>query len=193
MEIRLFLAFELPPVIKRIISEVSRAGKEFPLDLAWVKSDNIHLTMVFMGNIPEGKIQSIGETAKKVCTRFEPFDVSPGGLGFFGSRRHPRVLWMGLNSDVRRMGRFREALQKNLKPFGIKPERRSFKPHLTLGRFKKGARPWPHLDNMISEYANLRGRACSLENLVLFKSDLTPGGAVYTKLDVWPLGGADNF
>lgn len=189
MEIRSFLAFELPPVIKRGISEVSRAGKEFPLDLAWVKSDNIHLTMVFMGNIPEEKIQSIGEAAKKVCAGTEPFDVSPGGLGFFGSRRHPRVLWMGLHSDVRRMGRFREALQKSLKPFGIKPEKRPFKPHLTLGRFKKGARPWPHLDNMISEYANLRGRTCALKELVLFKSDLTPEGAIYTKLDAWMLGG----
>jgi len=189
MEIRLFLAFELPPDIKRVITEVSRTGRELPLGLRWIKSDNIHLTMVFMGNVLEEKIQSIGETAKRVCARTDPFDVSPGGLGFFGNRRHPRVLWMGLNGDIYRMGRFRDALQKSLKPFGIKMERRPFKPHLTLGRFKKGARPWPHLDHMISEYANLRGRACSLENLVLFKSDLTPGGAVYTKLDVWPLGG----
>ena len=189
MEIRSFLAFELPSDIKRVISEVSRAEKELPLDLRWVKPDNIHLTMVFIGNVPEDKIESIGETIKKVCTRFDPFDVSPGGLGFFGSRRRPRVLWMGLNSDVLRMGRFRDALQKNLKPFDINTERRPFKPHLTLGRFKKGARPWPHLDHMISKYADLKGRACSLGVLVLFKSDLTPGGAIYTKLDVWPLGG----
>ena len=65
MEIRSFLAFELPPDIKRVILEVSRAGKELPLDLAWVKSDNNHLTMVFMGNVLEEKIQSIGETVKK--------------------------------------------------------------------------------------------------------------------------------
>ena len=189
MEIRSFLAFELPPDIKRVISEVSRAGKALPLDLAWVKSDNNHLTMVFMGNVLEDKIQSIGETVEKVCARCDPFDVSPGGLGFFGSRRRLRVLWMGLNGDIHRMGRFRDALQKSLKPFGIKTEGRPFKPHLTLGRFKKGARPWPHLDHMISKYADRKGRTCSLGELVLFKSDLTPGGAIYTKLDVWPLGG----
>jgi RNA 2',3'-cyclic 3'-phosphodiesterase len=190
MEIRSFLAFELPPDIKRVILEVSRAGKELPLDLAWVKSDNNHLTMVFMGNVLEEKIQSIGETVKKVCARFDPFDMSPGGLGFFGNRRHPRVLWMGLNGDIRRMERFRDALQTSLKPSGMKTERRPFKPHLTLGRFKKGARPWPHLDHMISKYAELKGRTCTLKELVLFKSDLTPGGAVYTKLDIWPLRGA---
>jgi 2'-5' RNA ligase len=189
MEIRSFLAFELPEDIKKSITTVSRTGRELPLDLRWIKQNNIHLTVVFMGNFPEEKIQSIGESVQKVCTRTDPFNVSPGGLGFFGNRRHPRALWMGLNGNVHRMGRFRDALQKCLKPYGIKTERRPFKPHLTLGRFKKGARPWPHLDQMISEYANLTAPAHPLDALVFFKSDLTAGGAVYTKLDTWSLGG----
>jgi 2'-5' RNA ligase len=192
MEIRSFLAFELPPDIKRVISEVSRAGKELPLDLRWIKRNNIHLTVVFMGNVPEEKIHVLGESVQKVCTRTDPFNVSPGGLGFFGNRRHPRVLWMGLNGNVHRMGRFRDALQKCLKPYGIKTERRPFKPHLTLGRFKKGARPWPHLDQMISKYSDLKGSVCALMDLVLFKSDLSSGGVVYTKLDSWPLGGLEK-
>ena len=193
MEIRSFLAFELPADIKKVITAVSRRGRELPLDMRWVKRDNIHLTVVFMGNVPEEKIQPIGESVKKVCTGTDPFDVSSGGLGFFGNRRHPRVLWMGLNGDVRPMGRFRDAIQKSLKPFGIKTERRTFRPHLTLGRFKKGARPWPHLDHMISEYADLKSQTCSLRELVLFKSDLTSGGAVYTKLDAWALRGSEKL
>jgi 2'-5' RNA ligase len=72
MEIRSFLAFELPPDIKKCIREVSRTGKDLPLDLRWVKSDNIHLTVVFMGNVSEDKIRPIGETVKMVCARFEP-------------------------------------------------------------------------------------------------------------------------
>jgi len=192
MEIRSFLAFELPEDIKKAITTVSRTGKELPLDLRWIKQNNIHLTVVFMGNITEEKIQSLGESVQKVCTKTDPFDVSPGGLGFFGNRRHPQVLWMGINGDLHRMGRFRDTLQECLKPFGIKTERRSFKPHLTLGRFKKGARPWPHLDHMIPEHADLKSQACSLRELVLFKSDLRSGGAVYTKLESWPLGEAGN-
>jgi len=188
MEIRSFLAFELPQDIKGVIREVSQAGRELPLDLRWIKSDNIHLTIVFMGNVPEDSVPPIGEAVKGVCARFDPFDVNPRGLGFFGSRRHPRVLWIGLESDIRRMGHFRDALQKKLKPFGIKTEKRPFRPHLTLGRFRKGAHPWPHLDHMISEYSDLKGQSCSLEELVLFKSDLKQGGAVYTKLNSWALG-----
>ncbi len=189
MEIRSFLAFELPPDIKTIITEVSRTGKDLPPGLRWVKLDNIHLTVIFLGNVPEQRIEPIGETVKKLCTGTERFSISIGNLGFFGSRRHPRVLWLGLHGDIHRMGRFRDILQKSLKPFGIKTEKRPFKPHLTLGRFKKDARPGPHLDNMISKYADLEGPACPMRELVLFKSNLTPRGAIYTKLDAWPLGG----
>ena len=190
MEIRSFLAFELPPDIKEVQRKVSRAGKELPLDLRWVKPDNIHLTVVFMGNVSEDKIQTMGETVKKACIGVDPFEVNAGPLGFFGNRRHPRVLWMGLGGDVHRMGRFRDRLQKKLKPFGIKTEKRPFKPHLTLGRFNKGSHPWPHLDDLISTYSDLKGPVCSLRELVLFKSDLKPGGAIYTKLDAWDLQGS---
>ncbi|EFK05839.1 2'-5' RNA ligase [delta proteobacterium NaphS2] len=192
MEIRSFLAFELPPDIKQVVLTVYSAEKKLPLDLRWIKPDNVHLTVVFMGNIPEDKIEAVGDTARKVCAGFSPFDVTPGPVGFFGSRRHPRVLWMGLNGEVRSMGYFRDALQKKLKPFGIKRERRPYKPHLTLGRFRKNAHPWPHLDYMMAKYRDMDGPTCVLKNLALFKSDLKPGGAIYTKLDAWPLKGARN-
>ena len=112
MEIRSFLGFELPPDIKTIISKVSRAGKELPLDVRWVKLDNIHLTIIFMGNISEEQIEPIGKAVKQVCARYEGFNVTIEKLGFFGSRRNPRILWMGLGGDVHRMGHFRDALQK---------------------------------------------------------------------------------
>ncbi len=190
MEIRSFLAFELPPAIKKKIETVLLAEKGLPLDLRWVKPDSVHLTVVFMGNISRESLEPIGDAAEKVCARFAPFHVHAGSLGFFGSRRYPRVLWMGLGGDVRRMGYMRDALQKKLRSFGIKRETRPYKPHLTLGRFKKGARPWPHLDHMIAKYKDPKGATCTLSELVLFKSDLSPGGAVYTKLNSWPLEGS---
>ena len=189
MEIRSFLAFELPADIKKVVLTVYSAEMNLPLDLKWIKPDNVHLTVVFMGNIPEDKIEAVGDAARKVCTGFAPFDVNPGPMGFFGSRRHPRVLWLGLNGEVRGMGYFRDALQKNLKPFGIKVERRPYKPHLTLGRFRKGAHPWPYLDHMMAKYRDIECPTSTMKELVLFKSDLRPGGAVYTKLDAWPLKG----
>ncbi|MBC8457984.1 MAG: RNA 2',3'-cyclic phosphodiesterase [Deltaproteobacteria bacterium] len=189
MEIRSFLAFELPPEIKKIIFHVSEEAKKFPLDVRLVKASNIHLTMVFMGNILMEHLEGINEAVSKACKRYGPFNISLKGMGIFSNRRNPRVLWVGLEGDIERMSYFRGTLQKSLKSFGVKEEKRQFNPHLTLGRFRKGSRPSEHLDDLLSRYQDLTSPVSTLEELVLFKSDLNPKGAAYTKLNIWPLLG----
>jgi 2'-5' RNA ligase len=189
MEIRSFLAFELPPEIMAVISHAFRDMKNTPLDVRWGKPGNIHLTMVFMGNVPLEHLNPIGRATEEVCRRYGPFNVALNGTGVFGSRRNPRVLWARLNGDLERMSRFRDELQKDLEPFGIKQERRRFKPHLTFGRFRKGAKTGSDLDELLSRYQDLTSPTCTLSELSLFKSDLKPGGAVYTRLNAWPLTG----
>lgn len=189
MEIRSFLAFELPREIKEIISQASRDLENSLLDVRRVKVENIHLTMVFLGNVLEGQIRPISEAAEKVCIRYSPFHVSLKGTGIFGSRKSPRVLWIGLEGDIDRMSYFRGALHKRLGPFGIKEEKRRFRPHLTLGRFRKGHEAHCGLDEFLSRHKDLTSPECLLGELALFRSDLNPGGAVYTKMNSWPLGG----
>ena len=189
MEIRSFLAFELPPEIRAVISHVSHEIKKSLLDLRCVKPENIHLTMVFMGNVHYEDLDQINKAVSSVCCRYGPFNISIKGAGVFGSRRSPRVLWVGLDGDLERISYFRDALQKHLKPFGIKQEKRRFSPHLTIGRFRKGDRPGAHLDTILSRYLELDSPVCSIGELIQFKSDLKPGGAVYTRLNAWPLSG----
>jgi 2'-5' RNA ligase len=189
MEIRSFLAFELPPEIKSIVSHASRDMRKFPIDIRWVKVSNIHLTIVFMGNINAENLEGIHENVERVCHRYGPFDVSLKGAGVFPGRGNPRVLWIGLEGDLKRMSHFKSALHKHLSPFGIKVEKRSFRPHLTLGRFRKGPKAGPPLDELLSIYKDLSSPVCSLGQLVMFKSDLKPDGAEYTILKVWPLEG----
>ena len=188
MEIRSFLAFELPEDIKAIVSRVSAEMKGSPLDIRWVKIDNIHLTVIFLGKISTEHAVDIGTIAGDVCNDFEPFSISLKGTGIFSSKRNPRVLWIGLDSDMKRMSHFKDTLQKNLKPFGIKAGKRKFNPHLALGRFRKGAKSSVNLDALLQKHKDLTSPVCSLRELALFKSDLKPGGAIYTKLNTWPLG-----
>ena len=189
MEIRSFLAFDLPPEIRKIMARVSEELRKSSLDVRWVKVENIHLTVVFMGNINEKDITPIGDLVQEVCLSSDPFDVSLKELGSFPNPRNPRVLWIGLDGDLERMALFRDALQKRLKPFGIKEEKRRFKPHLTLGRFRKYKRGDPQLNNVISRYQDLTDSVFSLNELSMFRSDLKPGGAEYTQLKAWPLSG----
>ncbi len=188
MEVRSFLAFELPLEIKEIVTRVSNALKKTLPDFKWVKVDNIHLTVIFMGNISVDRLHEMAEKISEVCRTHGPFTMAVRGAGVFFRRRRPTVLWIGLNGDMKEMGHFKNVLQKTLLPFGVHEEKRDFKPHLTLGRFPKGAKPSRNLDELILKHEDLSGPPATLSELVLFKSELKPGGAVYTKLNAWPLG-----
>ena len=189
MEIRSFLAFELPEEIKGIITHVSEDLRKSSPDLKWVRVDNIHLTLVFMGNVKRDDLPAIGDAARKVCQGYGHFNISMKGMGVFPNRRNPRVIWLGLEGDLERMSFLRDALQKHLRPFGIKEEKRRFKPHLTIGRFRKVGKSNFNIDEAITKYGAMTSPVCILKELILFKSDLKPTGAVYTKLETWPLFG----
>jgi 2'-5' RNA ligase len=189
MKIRSFLAFELPLEIKNVVARVSEELRQSTLNARWVKVDNIHLTLVFMGNIETEDIPAIARGVKEVCQAFGPFDLSIKGIGCFPNSRNPRVLWLGLDGDLEPMSDFRDALQGHLTGFGIKEEKRKFKPHLTLGRFRKSKKMDSKEDQLLSKYEDLSSSVCSLKELILFKSDLKPTGAVYTKVEGWPLTG----
>ena len=187
MAIRSFLAFELPPEIKEQVRRVSEELKKTKLDVRWIKPDNIHLTIVFLGDVREGDISAIGREVEKVCSGFHPFDFSLKGLGLFPDRRRPRILWLGYAGDIERVSSMKDVLYERLLPFDIKEEKRQFKPHLTLGRFRGPGRGDEKLDEILKRHEGFSSQTFQSRELVLFKSDLKPSGPVYTKLDSWKL------
>ncbi len=189
MDIRSFLAFEQPKEIKGIIEEVSGELGQSHLDVRWVKPGNIHLTVVFLGSVPAENLTAMEQPIHEVCAAFSPFSIALKGLGCFPHARNPRVIWVGLEGDIERMAGFRDSLQERLVPFGIKEEKRPFRPHLTLGRFNRFRRTDPELEGLLERYRDLESPVCSLGELVLFKSDLRRTGSIYTKLKSWHLTG----
>lgn len=189
MGIRSFLAFELPEEIRRILRGVHHEAKDAPLDVRWVKPEGIHLTIIFLGDISESDLSPMGEAVARVGSSFGPFPLVLKGMGCFPNSRNPRVIWLGVESDLERMSRLKDDLHRILAPFGIRPENRPFQPHLTLGRFKRPAGKARELEDLISKFRGLTSPRCSLKELILFNSDLKPGGAVYTALRSCPLQG----
>jgi RNA 2',3'-cyclic 3'-phosphodiesterase len=187
--IRSFLAFELPTQIRQVLLRVYEEAKRASLDVKWVRPEGIHLTVVFMGDVREADIPSLIEVMGDVTPPYRPFSMALRGMGCFPNTRNPRVIWLGVESDLERMARLRDDLQEKLLPFGIPAEKRDFRPHLTLGRFRKPGKEPAALKELLSKHRGLTSPACSLNELTLFRSDLKPGGAVYTKMKSWALTG----
>jgi 2'-5' RNA ligase len=189
MKLRAFLAFELSDPLKESMHRVSAELKNSGLDAKWVKIDNIHLTVLFLGDIEEQWIDQIDAAARMTCSQFAPFTIHLQGMGCFPNKKKARVLWLGLDGDLDRMADFQKKLQTGLKSLNIKEEDREFKPHLTLGRFRTPGHQGEILNSVLQQYQGLTSPSLSLTELVLFKSDLKPGGAEYTELRTWPLSG----
>ncbi len=187
MAIRSFLAFELPPGIKQEVTRISGEIKRSGLEAGWVKPGNIHLTVVFLGDVNEKDIPDIISNIDNVTVKYESFGISLGGMGLFPDIRRPRVLWLGLDGEIERLGSLKDDLQRSLEAFGIEQEKRLFKPHLTLGRFRRPVKDRNLLGKVIDEFSDISGFNGKLYELILFKSELKPGGSVYTKIHSWPL------
>jgi len=187
MGIRSFLAFELPFDIKNEVARISANIQKGGLYAGWVKPGNIHLTMVFLGDMAERDMPAIIASTDNALKGTTPFDISLSGMGLFPDIRRPRVMWLGLNGEMERLSALRDRLQAPLAPFGVEQEKRPFTPHLTLARFRRPVKDATLLIRLIDKYRDIAGPEGRLDELVLFKSDLRQGGSVYTKIHTWPL------
>jgi 2'-5' RNA ligase len=190
--IRSFLALDPPEEILREIGRVrSRLEKLIQGDIRWVRPEGIHLTLKFFGDISENDVANIAAVVEKAAAGAAPFTLSIGGAGVFPDPRRPRVLWLGMNGDVPRLLIFQKELERSLQLIGFAPEERPFRPHLTLGRIRspKGLTGLARVLETGEEYA---AGSFLASGIGLFRSELTPRGAVYTRLKWFPFAGKDG-
>ncbi len=180
---RSFLALEVSdPVVdylKRVIEKLSKRAPE----VKWVKRDAIHITLKFLGQIEEEVAAKIQEALKPIGSRFTPFMVSLKEIDAFPSRRRARVVIVRLNKGVDEIKAVSEEVEEGLTVFDFEREAREYTPHITLGRVKAPA-AFPDGD-----MPPLETMEFMVDGLVLFKSTLTPGGAIYTPIWKIKLGG----
>ena len=187
MGIRSFLAFELPLRIKEQVGEISKELQQSRLPVRWVKVENIHLTVVFLGSVPKETMAAVKQKAGSIADKFSAFKIRLNRVGVFPNSRRPRVLWIGLDGEIGGLSDLRDQLQAQLEELGFKPENRPFRPHLTLGRFKGTLNRGEELKWILDRFRDINSDDEYLKELVLFKSDLRPAGPIYTKMAAWPL------
>lgn len=179
--IRTFIALELPPPVRLLLHKAQQELKRFKIRARWVRPENIHLTLKFLGDINPDHIDKIGAAMAGAAIEFPPVTLTVRGIGVFPGIKRPRVIWMGLGGDIRSLLALQSRLEQELAEAEFPKDKRSFKAHLTLGRLKQSVNP-AVIRQMISEYATLSSDEFVCNQVILFKSDLKPSGAVYSKL-----------
>jgi 2'-5' RNA ligase len=190
--IRSFLALDPPEEILREIGRVQeRLRKLIHGDVRWVRPESIHLTLKFFGDIPERDVANISAVAGKAAAGVRPMDLAIGGAGVFPDPHRPRIIWLGMNGDVARLTTFQQGMERALQEIGFPREERPFRPHLTLGRIKtpKGL---IGLTGVLEKGETYTAGRFTASGLGLFKSDLTPRGAIYTRLAGYPFAGQEG-
>src|SRR4029453_8468705 len=185
--IRSFIAFEIPQEIRERIHEAFPRVRRQMSGIKWVEPQGMHLTLRFLGPVEEGLLQdSIAPLLEKISGEEALFPLELKGVGVFPSVTKPRVFWLGMDDGLGRLKRLQVKIESAVSKFPVHQEERTFHPHLTLGRIKVHDRknPW---SRVLEEYEKIDFGSFPAAHVILFKSELTRAGAVYTKLREFPL------
>lgn len=182
--IRTFVALNLPVTTVRKVAAMQtdlrqRAAAHEGLEVGWVRSPNMHVTLKFLGNIPEEMVWAVRDKFPEVLGGFPPLRLHLRGLGAFPSADKPRVLWLGLEQQDEQLTHLAGAVDAWLEELGFEKEKRPFAPHLTLGRVKKGS-----AEALLAEpeLAEIDLGPCTAGDVVFYRSVLQRAGAEYTPL-----------
>lgn len=182
---RTFIAIELPESIKRKIGEVQTPLKKTDAFVSWVKPGNIHVTLKFLGEVPEDKIEEVFAATEKALQATKPFTMSLEGMGGFPNLRRPRVIWIGAGSGQEKLSGLAKRIEEEMEEIGFPREKRRFSAHFTIGRVKS-PRNIERLAELV-ESTDFQTEEIQVTEVVVMKSQLDPAGAIYTPLKKVPL------
>jgi 2'-5' RNA ligase len=187
--IRAFLALDPPPEVLRKIADIQGAlRKNIQGALSWVRPEGIHLTLKFFGAIAVVDVSAVSEVVAGQTDGARPLNLEAKGLGVFPDTRRPRVLWIGIDGEVERLIALQKAIDQGLEAREFAREQRPFRAHLTLARIKS-PQGLGGLDRVLAGKESPSAGAFTATGLTLFKSELTPKGAIYTTLGHFPFQG----
>jgi RNA 2',3'-cyclic 3'-phosphodiesterase len=153
------------------------------MSIRWVPPPNIHMTMLFLGDITEPMASAVKDMLEPVAGNFEPFELSCVGMGAFPDVAQPKVVWAGLGEGADKIAQLHGAIRERLEAAGFHFSDRPFAAHITVGRVKSG--PPGVLASCLAEEAAREFGTGVIRQLHCFRSDLSPAGAEYTTL--WAL------
>jgi 2'-5' RNA ligase len=188
--IRTFIAVEIAPSVKARAGDLIDRLRVAAAEINWVRPQQMHLTLKFLGDVPDTETPDICRVVDEVAANFEPFEITCRRAGAFPSVREPRTLWIGIEDGAEELQRLQAEIENALKArLGYGKEQRGFHPHLTIGRVKRelpGGRG--ELTQLLEKHANFDADLSIIDEVVTFASFLGRSGPAHDALGRSELG-----
>lgn len=188
--IRAFIAIDIPADIQTCMEHVSDQLREkfSNLPVRWVPPDNVHLTLKFLGDVSLKNLEILTKIIAKTVSGCQVFDISAGGIGAYPKIQRPRVIWIGLEGPPELLA-LQRSIEMETSRLGYVREERPFSSHLTVGRVSRNAnsREIRKISDILADYKVGFLGVAQIREVHLFKSELKPDGAVYTRVFTAPL------
>lgn len=183
---RTFIAIELPQEVKNALVKLQEQLRKTGADVNWVQPDNIHLTLKFLGEIGEKKLDKINSILEKAAKEYSCFQAEISTLGAFPKINYPRVIWVGIEKGGIEIKKIVQELEEQIEKIGIAKESRPFSTHITIARVRSALNQQALAQelNQLIHYFDEKKLQFKARGITLFKSILGPGGAAYEPLKV---------
>jgi len=186
--IRTFVAVDLAAGVKARLTALQEQLGRTGAGVKWTRPDNIHLTLLFLGEVEELEVVSICRVVQQRARRHAPFGIDVAGLGAFPNARRPKILWAGITDGAAELRALHTDLEEGLLDLGCyRREDREYTPHLTLGRLSHDDRAagW---GPVLAEHADWQGGSTPVDEVLVMASEMRKGGPEYTVLGRGALG-----
>lgn len=181
---RLFVAVDLDSEIRKKVTEIQNTIRRTGSNVKFVKPENLHFTVKFLGEVPDERAKEIGTQLCESVSEFGSFDISVEGFGYFGSPRHVKTLWLGVKKGENIFLNLMKAVNSKLKH--VKMNRYAPSVHLTTGRVRSGENR-EKLLREIKRMKNVKVGEMTVKNVKLKKSVLDKTGPEYSDVKVCKL------
>lgn len=179
--LRVFVALAIPAEVRESLAGAQDRLRRAGADVKWVRPAAIHLTLKFLGETGAGRVPEIAGALARAARGSSPFTLEGRRAGFFPDERRPRVAWVGLAGEVPALLDLQRKVEAACADVGYPADRRAFHAHLTLGRIKSPRRV-DRLADALSELTDGTFGEIPVDRIVLYRSELLPQGARYSRL-----------
>ncbi|HEV3142435.1 MAG TPA: RNA 2',3'-cyclic phosphodiesterase [Gemmataceae bacterium] len=177
---RTFIGVPLTPTIRAKLVALQEDLAESSVAVKWVEPENLHVTMLFLGEVDSREVLTVCKTVEEVVAMMDPFSMRVAGVGCFPNLRRPRTIWAGIEQGSQELTELHDALEAPLMEQGCyRREDRAFTPHITLGRVR-GESNTRALVEALSQQADWFAGQMTVTEIHVMSSELTKDGPAYT-------------